>query len=114
MAFKITLTREFQAQLSTLRARDRRTVEGAILSHLQNQPARATKAIKPLRPNAFAEYELRAGALRVLYNMVGNEVVLLAVGRKVGNKLIIAGEEFHGHQDDPSEPAGNGPAEDAE
>jgi hypothetical protein len=44
----------------------------------------------------------------------GDEVVLLAVGHKVGNKLIISGEEFHGHQDSSPEPTGNGPAGDAE
>jgi hypothetical protein len=27
--------------------------------------------------------------------------VALIVGRKVGNKLIVEGEEFHGHQDHP-------------
>src|SRR5437773_6366013 len=114
MAFRITGTREFKAQLSALRARDRRTVEGTILSHLLHEPTRATKAVKPLRANEFAEYELRAGELRVLDNVEHDEGVLLAVGRKVGNKLFIEGEEFHGHQDDPAEPAGNGPAEDAE
>jgi heme-degrading monooxygenase HmoA len=34
------------------------------------------------------------------------------VGCKLGNKLIVEGEEFHGHQDDPSEPLGKGPQED--
>jgi hypothetical protein len=50
----------------------------------------------------------------VLYNVEGNEVVILIVGRKVGNKLIVEGEEFHGHQDDPVEPPGNGAREDAD
>jgi hypothetical protein len=39
---------------------------------------------------------------------------LLVVGRKVGNKLIVEGKEFHGHQDNPPEPAGGEPAGDAE
>jgi len=42
------------------------------------------------------------------------EVVILIVGRKVGNKLIVEGEEFHGHQDHPVEPPGNGPGKDVE
>jgi hypothetical protein len=41
-------------------------------------------------------------------------VVILLVGRKVGNKLIVEGEEFHAHQDHPAEPTGNGPEKDAE
>jgi hypothetical protein len=39
---------------------------------------------------------------------------LLLVGRKVGNKLIVAGKEFYGHQDNPVEPAGGEPAGDAQ
>jgi hypothetical protein len=39
---------------------------------------------------------------------------VLIVGRKVGNKLIVEGEEFHGHQDHPTEPSGNGPEADTE
>jgi hypothetical protein len=39
---------------------------------------------------------------------------VLIVGRKVGNKLIVEGEEFHGHQVHPVEPPGSGPKEDAE
>jgi len=62
--------------------------------------------IQRLRPNPLAEFELRVGDLRVLYNVTGDEVVLLIVGRKVGNKLIVEGEEFHGHRDNPIEPSG--------
>jgi mRNA-degrading endonuclease RelE of RelBE toxin-antitoxin system len=36
-------------------------------------------------------------------------IVLLLVGRKVGNKLIVEGEVFHGHQDHPVESAGDEP-----
>ena len=39
---------------------------------------------------------------RALYNVEGSEVVLLVVGRKVGNKLVVKGQEFHGHQDHPA------------
>lgn len=73
-----------------------------------------TKAIKRLRPNPLAEFELRAGDLRALYNVEREEVVVLIVGRKVGNKLIVEGEKFHGHQDHPAEPPGDRPQKDAE
>jgi hypothetical protein len=33
---------------------------------------------------------------------------VLLVGRKAGNKLIVEGAEFHGHQDHPTEPPGSG------
>jgi hypothetical protein len=34
------------------------------------------------------------------------EVVLLLVGCKVGNKLIVKGQEFYGHQDNSTKPTG--------
>jgi hypothetical protein len=38
----------------------------------------------------------------------------LIIGRKVGNKFVVAGQEFHEHQADPPESAGGGPARDAQ
>jgi hypothetical protein len=32
-----------------------------------------------------------------------SEVVIVAVGRKIGNKLILEGNEFHGRQGDLAE-----------
>jgi mRNA-degrading endonuclease RelE of RelBE toxin-antitoxin system len=109
MPFKITITEDADRQLRSLPAREQRILEAAILTRLEHQPTTATKAIKRLRPNPLAEFELRAGDLRVLYNGERDEVVILIVGRKVGNKLIVEGEEFHGHQDHPVEPPGSGP-----
>ena len=113
MAFNITATREYKAQLSLLRARDRRIIESAVLSHLRDQPTAQTRAAKRLRPNSFAEYQLQVGEWRVMYNIEGDEVVLLSVGRKVGNTLIVEGEEFNEPQDNPAEPPGNGATGDA-
>ena len=107
MVFKITITEEAERQFRSLPVRDQRILEAAILSRLQHEPARPTKAIKQLRPNPLARFELRVGGLRALYNVEEDEVVILMVGRKAGNKLIVEGEEFHGHQDDPAEPSGS-------
>ncbi len=87
-------------------ARQQRLLEAAIRARLVHEPTTPTKAVKRLRPNPFAEFELRVSDLRVLYNVEGAEVILLVVGRKVGNKLLVEGVEFHGHQDYPSESAG--------
>jgi mRNA-degrading endonuclease RelE of RelBE toxin-antitoxin system len=114
MPFKITITEEAERQFRWLSKRDQRTLEAAIVSRLEQQPTKLAKAIKKLRPNPLAEFELRAGNLRALYNVEGKEVVILIVGRKDGNKLIVEGEEFRGHQDHPAEPSGNGSDEDAE
>lgn len=114
MAFRITITEDADRQLRSLLAREQGILEAAILSRLEHQPTTPTKAIKRLRPNPLAEFELRAGDLRALYNVESDEVVILVVGRKVGNRLIVEGEEFHGHQDHPVAPPGNGPEEDSQ
>jgi mRNA-degrading endonuclease RelE of RelBE toxin-antitoxin system len=114
MTYKITITEVADAQFRALSAREQRILETAILSRLQQQLTTPTKAVKRLRPNPFAEYELRAGDLRVLYNVDGDEVVVLVVGRKVGNKLVVEGQEFHAHQDDLTEPPGSGPEGDTD
>ena len=114
MPFQIMITEDADRQLRSLPVRDQRILEAAILSRLRHQPTTPTKAIKRLRPNPLAEFELRAGDLRALYNVEGHEVVVLIIGRKVGNKLIIEGEEFHGHQDHPVEPPGDGSQRDPE
>jgi mRNA interferase RelE/StbE len=114
MAFRISITADAGTQLRALPVRDQRILSAAILTRLQNQPTTPTRAIKRLRANLLAEFELRVGDLRVLYNVEDNEVVLLIVGRKVGNRLIVAGEEFHGHQDHPIEPPGSGPGRNGE
>lgn len=106
MAYEITITADADSQLRALPARDQRRLEAAILTRLRQNPAAPTRAVKRLRPNPLAAFELRVGDLRVLYNVEGEQVVLLIVGRKAGNKLIVKGEEFHDHQDHPAEPPG--------
>ena len=66
MAFQITITDDADRQLRSLPAREQRILEAAILSRLEHQPTTPTKALKRLRPNALAEFELRAGDLRAL------------------------------------------------
>src|SRR5437868_2758293 len=101
MPFRITITVDADRQWRALTVREQRILEAAILTRLQDQPAQPSRAIKRLRPNPLAGFELRVGDLRALYNVEGDEVVLLVIGRKVGNKLVVEGEEFHGHQDNP-------------
>src|SRR5437868_1499670 len=113
MSFKITITADADRQFWSLPARDQRILEASIFSRLKDQPATPTKAIKRLRPNDLAEFELRVGNLRALYNVQGDEVILLVVGHKVGNKLIVEGEEYHGHQDNSVKPSGSGTEENA-
>jgi mRNA-degrading endonuclease RelE of RelBE toxin-antitoxin system len=105
MPHRITITREAKAQLQDLPAREQRIISEGIAARLQDQPTVPSKAIKLLRPNPLAGYELRLGDLRVLYNVDEEnlEVVVAIVGRKAGNSLVVEGREFHGHQSDPAE-----------
>jgi mRNA-degrading endonuclease RelE of RelBE toxin-antitoxin system len=113
MAFRVTMATEAEAQWQSLPVREQRILETAIQARLVHQPTTVTKAVKQLRPNPLAQYELRVGDLRVLYNVEGEEIVLLIVGRKTGNRLIVCGEEFHGHQDNAAEDTGSEAAGDA-
>jgi mRNA-degrading endonuclease RelE of RelBE toxin-antitoxin system len=108
MPFRLTISEDAEQHFLALPVRDQRLLQAAIASRLQHQPTTLTRAVRRLRPNPVAEYELRAGDLRVLYDVGGEEVSILVVGRQVGNKLIVAGEVFRGHQDHPSESPGNG------
>ncbi len=66
MAFQITITADADLQLRELPAFEQRRLEAAIVSRLSQQPTTPTRAIKALRPNPLAGYELRVGNLRVL------------------------------------------------
>ena len=114
MPFDIEITEDAQRQLRTLTAREQRIVENAVATKLVNEPTKISRAIKQLRPNPFVQYELRAGALRVLYNVEETTVILLIVGKKVGNTLVVEGVEFHGHEDDPAQQPGSESAGDAQ
>jgi mRNA-degrading endonuclease RelE of RelBE toxin-antitoxin system len=105
MPYRVTITRESKAQLQGFEAREQRIIVDGIAARLQDQPTAPSRAVKPLRPNPFADYELRLGDFRVLYcvDEENSAATIVAVGRKVGNKLIVEGEEFHGHQGDPAE-----------
>ncbi len=100
MEFQITITEEAEGHLDSLSARDRRIVDCGVTSHLKHEPTKLSKSLKKLRPNPFAQYELRLEDYRVLYNVEDERqtVTIVAVGEKRGNKLMVAGEEFHGHE----------------
>jgi hypothetical protein len=62
--------------------------------------------MKSLRPNPFAQRELRLlGKYRLLFdiNRDNSLVTVLAVGEKRGNILLVQGEEFRAHESDIAE-----------
>lgn len=66
-----------------------------IAALLQGQPTVSSRAVKGRRPYTFSNYELRLGDFRILHRLdEGNpEVLIVPVSRKVGNKLIVDGQE---------------------
>jgi len=113
MAFEIVYGENAESQLKALTARERKALVVGILARLLHQPTVLTQAVKKLRPNPIAEYQLTVGDLRVLYNVEASRVVVVVIGRKVGEQLLVEGEVYREHQDHPPEPSGNGAAGDS-
>jgi len=97
MAYEIAFADAVKAHLKVLTADQRATVFNAIERRLTNEPLIETRNRKPLRPNPVAPWELRAGALRVFYDVSEGPpptVRVLALGVKDRNVLRIGGQEI--------------------
>jgi mRNA-degrading endonuclease RelE of RelBE toxin-antitoxin system len=97
VAYAIEIARSVVAQLESLTAYERARVLDAIDTQLGYEPLHETHHRKPLRPNPVAPWELRVGALRVFYEVgtgKAKSVRILAVGKKTGNVLWIAGRKI--------------------
>ena len=105
MEFKIVRTDEAERTLKYFSARERRIIAKGIADRLVSEPTKLTRALKKLRANPFADYQLSIEDFRVLYNVdvEGGVVKLLLVGKKQGNELIVEGKAFHAHESDSSE-----------
>ena len=94
--FAIQFSPAAESHLRALSARQQRTVLEAIQAKLRHQPDVQTRNRKPLRPNSLATWELRIGDLRVYYFIAAEAmtVSVVAVGIKLKNRVVVAGEEF--------------------
>jgi len=70
--------------------------------HLRYQPTQGTRRLKALRPNPVAGWELRLGNYRVLYDVdeAKRVVTIHVVGEKEGNRFLVQGKEYKGHESD--------------
>ncbi len=100
MPFLVTMTDDAERHFLTLSVREQRILQEAICSRLIQEPTKESRAIKRLRPNSIADFELRVGDLRVLYvvDSANQEVIIGVVGEKRGNKLCVEGKEYHDHE----------------
>ena len=94
MLFKILFTPRAREELRSFRKNEQKRIVEAMETRLLHEPIRETRNRKRLRPNELAEWELRAGDLRVFYDTDADTVKIIALGRKTGNRLLINGKEF--------------------
>jgi mRNA-degrading endonuclease RelE of RelBE toxin-antitoxin system len=92
----VYLSADALRQFRKLPARARKLLKAAMRERLEEQdPTQADRNRFPLRrPSPYAAYELRVETWRVFYRVVEKNVEVTLIGRKVGNRLIIEGEEF--------------------
>ena len=100
MAYRIRYTPTALNHLRGLPARDRATLLDAVDDRLRHQPGVPTRHRKRLRTNEAAP-GARAGDYRVFYDLeaatdvhLEPEVVVLAIGLKIGKRLRIGDEEL--------------------
>ncbi len=108
--YRIVFARNFQVCLGFIPVKHHRVIRDAILLQLQFSPTLLTRNRKQLDPEIYgAPWELRCGpqnCYRVLYDVVQlehdenaqgqnkepDEVHVLLVGEKIGERLMIAGK----------------------
>ena len=94
--YKIAVTEEAQTDLGYYTAFERKIIVSQIRERLSDQPKVETKNRKQLRENPIASWELRIGKYRVFYDVpetVSLLVVIVPVGHKDHNSLVIRGKE---------------------
>ncbi len=80
MRFEIVLAPEAIQDLKRLRAHDRAVVRDAFGTRLRRQPAKTGKSrIKRLRGISRPQFRLRAGEVRVYYDVTESTVNVLAI-----------------------------------
>ena len=97
MSFEIEFSADAERHVRQLSARDRSVVLDAIEQQLSQQPNVPARNRKLVRATPLAAWELCVQRFRVFYNVEEERVAVLvvAVGEKDGNRLVIGGEEFH-------------------
>lgn len=95
VSFVIRFSEDARTHIRQLSASERKQVLDRVRVRLENEPSRGTRHLKLLRPNPLAQYELRVGALRLFFEVDQEraQVMVLAIGRKEGDRLWIGGKE---------------------
>ena len=96
VAYAIEFSHEARGHFSTLDAHQRAMVRDGIVAQLLHQPTVETRHRKLLRPNTTAGYRLRIDPLRVYYDVLEDEGIVLvqAIGVKIRNRVLVGGKEI--------------------
>ena len=103
MAWSVALKESVVQDLRWFGKKQGRAILQAASAVLADDPGAETRNLKTLRPNPFAQRELRLlGKYRILFNLdkQTETVTILAVGEKRGNSLLVQGKEFTQHHED--------------
>lgn len=92
--FEIEFTPEAWDDLKALKKNEQVEVLDAMDDQLLYEPTVETRNRKRMYPNQVAEWELRIGRLRVLYNVEQqvSVVSIETVGFKIGNVFYVRGK----------------------
>lgn len=96
MAYRIVFTENAIDDYDDLDARWRATIRDAINVHLSDEPTKESKSrIKKLKDIKRPEYRLRVDEMRVFYDVVDADVVIVAIMTK---ERTIKWLEEHGEK----------------
>ena|SRR5438270_13674188 len=104
MAWRVELKESVIDDLRWFGKRDGRQLLKEALQRLEEDPLVESRQMKTLRPNPVAGRELRLfGKYRGLFNVdePAQTVTIVLVGEKRGQALIVQGEEFTEHRQEP-------------
>lgn len=96
MKHRIVLTQNAIDDFERLDARTKAIIRDAIKVHLTYEPRKESKSrIKRLRDLRHPEYRLRVDEMRVFYDVIDNDVVILAIVAKEQSNpwLAVHGEK---------------------
>jgi mRNA-degrading endonuclease RelE of RelBE toxin-antitoxin system len=93
--YEIRYTSEAMTDLAALRKFERENILDQVDAYLKYEPSIETRNRKRLKPNTIADWELRLGKYRVLYDIEEEVkiVAIQAVGVKIGSQLFIRNEK---------------------
>ncbi len=93
--YQIEYTLEAVADLKSLKKSEQGAILDAIDVQLRYEPTVETRNRKQMRPNAIAQWELRIGQFRVLYNVetAVRVVDVRRIGKKQRNLYLFRGQQ---------------------